>query len=147
MQGLTLCYTQYINKKYKRTGRLWESRYHSCIVDKEQYMWAVARYIEQNPTRARIVKKEEDFPYSSARAHVKGIIDEVLGEELFEEGQRKDYREFIRAAIPQEEKNRIRYSTRTGRPFGSETFVKKMEKKLDRRFILGSPGRPKKKDK
>jgi putative transposase len=147
MQGVTLCYTQYINRKYKRTGRLWESRYHSCIVDKEQYMWAVARYIEQNPTRARIVKKEEDFPYSSARAHVQGIRDEVLGEELFEERQRKDYREFIKASIPEEEKNRIRYSTRTGRPFGSETFVKKMEKKLDRIFILRPPGRPKKKGK
>jgi len=146
MQGVTLCYTQYINRKYKRTGRLWESRYHSCIVDKEQYMWAVARYIEQNPTRARIVKKGEDFPYSSARAHVQGIRDEVLGEELFEGGLRKDYREFIREDIQEEEKNRIRYSTRTGRPFGSETFVKKMEKKLDRIFILRPPGRPKKKD-
>ena len=93
MQGVTLCYTQYMNRKYKRTGRLWESRYHSCIVDKEQYMWAVARYIEQNPTRAKIVKKEEDFLYSSARAHIGGARDEVLGEELFEEEQRKDYTE------------------------------------------------------
>lgn len=147
MQGVTLCYTQYINRKYKRTGRLWESRYHSCIVDKEKYLWAVARYIEQNPTRARIVKKEEDFPYSSARAHIYNVKDAVLGEDLFEEGQRKDYREFIRTGIPEEEKNRIRYSTRTGRPFGSETFIRSMEKKLERRFILKSPGRPKKKSK
>ena len=145
MQGVTLCYTQYINKKYKRTGRLWESRYHSCIVDKERYMWAVARYIEQNPTRARIVKKEEDFPYSSARAHIHGIRDEVVGEDLFNEGQRKEYRQFLTAGIQEEERNGIRYSTRTGRPFGSETFVRRMEKKLSRRFTLRSPGRPKKK--
>jgi len=145
MQGVTLCYTQYINKKYKRTGRLWESRYHSCIVDKERYMWAVARYIEQNPTRARIVKKEEDFPYSSAMAHINGIRDEVVGEDLFNEGQRKEYRQFLRAGIQEEERNGIRYSTRTGRPFGSETFVRRMEKKLGRRFTLRSPGRPKKK--
>ena len=38
MQGLTLCYTQYVNRTYERTGRLWESRYHSCIVDKEKYL-------------------------------------------------------------------------------------------------------------
>jgi len=146
MQGVTLCYTQYMNRKYKRSGRLWESRYYSCIVDKEIYLWAVARYIEQNPTRARIVKREEDFPYSSARAHIKGIRNEVLGEDLFEEVQRKNYREFIRSGIPEEERNRIRYSTRTGRPFGSETFVKSMGKKLGRKFILMSPGRPKKKE-
>src|SRR3990172_2992129 len=52
MQGITLYYTQYFNRTYKRTGRVWESRYHSCVVDKEKYLWAVARYIEQNPVRA-----------------------------------------------------------------------------------------------
>jgi putative transposase len=51
MQGLTLCYTQYINRMYGRTGRLWESRYHSCIVDHDKYLWAVARYIRQEKKR------------------------------------------------------------------------------------------------
>ena len=36
MQGVTLCYTQYANGKYQRSGRLWESRYHSCIVDNRE---------------------------------------------------------------------------------------------------------------
>jgi putative transposase len=143
MQGVTLCYTQYINRTYKRTGRLWESRYYSCIVDKEIYLWAVARYIEQNPKRAKLVKVEEDFPYSSARAHIIGVIDAVLGEELFEEEQRKDYLEFIRASIPKREMNSIRYHTRTGRPYGNEEFLRKMEKKLKRSFALNLPGRPK----
>ncbi|HTZ19207.1 MAG TPA: transposase, partial [Dissulfurispiraceae bacterium] len=83
MQGITLCYSQYANRKYGRSGRLWESRYHSCIVDREKYLWAIARYIEQNPVRAGMVKKAEEYAYSSARAHVKGTIDRVLGEELF----------------------------------------------------------------
>lgn len=146
MQGVTLCYTQHINRKYKRTGRLWESRYHSCVVNKENYLWAVARYIEQNPKRAKIAKREEDFPYSSARAHIVGVKDEVLGEELFKEQQRKDYAAFIRAIIPKEEMNSIRYYTRTGRPFGSKEFIKKMEKKLERKFMLRPPGRPRKKE-
>lgn len=143
MQGVTLCYTQYINRTYKRTGRLWESRYYSCIVDKEIYLWAVARYIEQNPKRAKLVKVEEDFPYSSARAHIIGVRDAVLGEELFEEEQRKDYLEFIRASIPKREINSIRYHTRTGRPYGNEEFLRKMGKKLERSFALKLPGRPK----
>lgn len=108
-------------------------------------MWAVARYIEQNPVRARIVKKAEDFTYSSANAHINGIMGEILGEELFEARQRKDYRELIKLGIAEKEINGIRYHTRTGRPLGSEEFIKKMEKKLERRFILKSPGRPRKK--
>jgi putative transposase len=143
MQGVTLCYTQHINKEHKRTGRLWESRYHSCIVDKEKYLWAAARYIEQNPIRAKIVEKAEDFPYSSARAHIAGRADNILGEELFKDAQMKDYIAFIRESITEEEMNRLKYSTRTGRPFGREEFIKRMEKKLDKRFILQRPERPK----
>jgi len=143
MQGITLCYTQHINRKYEKTGRLWESRYHSCIVDREHYLWAVARYIEQNPKRAKIVKKEEEYPYSSARAHIEGRRDDILGEKLFNDNQRKDYIAFIRESITEEEIQRLKYSTRTGRPFGREEFIKRMEKKLNKRFILQRPGRPK----
>ena len=144
MQGLTLCYTQHINRTHNRTGRLWESRYHSCIVDKERYLWAVARYIEQNPLRAKMVKRAENYPFSSAQAHVTGKRDEILGEELFEERHRGDYREMLRARLSEEEMQGIRYSTKTGRPYGPRTFIETMEKKLQKRFTLRSPGRPKK---
>jgi putative transposase len=144
MQGITLCYTQYFNRTYRRTGRLWESRYHSCVVDKEKYLWAVARYIEQNPVRAKIVKKAADYPYSSARAHIQGLQDEILGEALFESRQMKDYVELMKAGIKEEEVNNIRNHTRNGRPIGSESFIVKMERKLDRIFKVRPRGRPKK---
>ena len=137
MQGITLCYTQYINRTYKRTGRLWESRYHSSIVDKEKYLWAVARYIEQNPVRGEIVNKAEDYPYSSAKAHIHGVKDEILGEALFEGRQREDYIELMKASIKEEEINNIRNHTRNGRPMGSESFIEKMEQKLDRILVGG----------
>ncbi|MEW6617727.1 MAG: transposase, partial [Patescibacteria group bacterium] len=144
MQGLTLCYTQYINRTYKRTGRLWESRYHSCIVDQEKYLWAVARYVEQNPLRAGMVKKPEDYPYSSARAHVNGSKDSVVGEELFSDDRREDYILLLRSDIPRKEIEHLRYVTKTGRPFGKERFVVEMEKKLERRLLQRPKGRPKK---
>lgn len=144
MQGLTLCYTQYVNRKYQRTGRLWESRYHSCIVDKEQYLWAVARYIEQNPVRAKIVKKAEAYPYSSAEAHVKRAEDTVLGEELFSNNRRGDYIGMLRSSLTEKEKEAISYHTRVGRPFGNDDFIYGMEKKLKRPLARRPRGRPKK---
>ena len=144
MQGVTLCYTQYVNRRYGRTGRLWESRYHSCIVDKDSYLWAVARYIETNPVRAGIVKKAEDYAYSSARYHIIGGTDDVLAEELFEETQRKDYRAFIRSILSEKDMNVIRYHTKTGRPLGDERFAEKMERKMGRKFSRKLPGRPRK---
>lgn len=144
MQGLALCYTQHINRTYERTGRLWESRYHSCIVDHEKYLWAVARYIEQNPVRAKMVERAEEYAYSSARAHVNGSEDPVLGENLFSDDGRKDYIRLLRYDMPKKEIERLRYATKTGRPLGSEDFVVEMEKKLERRLLQRPKGRPRK---
>jgi putative transposase len=142
MQGLTLCYTQYMNRIYGRTGRLWESRYYSCIVDHEMYLWAVARYIEQNPVRSGLVEKAEDYAYSGALAHIKGSKDTVLGEDLFTNESRRDYGLLLRSNVPVKEIERLRYATRTGRPFGAEGFVIQMENMLERKLLQRPKGRP-----
>ena len=107
-------------------------------------MWAVARYIEQNPVRAGLVNRAEDYPYSSARAHVNGGKDVVLGEDLFSDDSRPDYILLLRCDIPRTEIDRLRYATKTGRPFGNEGFVADMEKKLERKLLQRPKGRPRK---
>jgi putative transposase len=145
MQGVALCYTQHINRKYLRTGRLWESRYQSCIVDQEAYLWAVARYIEQNPLRAAIAESPQDYPYSSAPAHFGLQQDPVLGEYLFSEMQQNDYIEFIKSGIPDKQIKDIRQSSRTGRPLGRDKFVSDIEIRLEKRLTALPIGRPRKK--
>jgi len=142
MQGVTLCYTQHINRKYRRTGRLWGSRYYSCIVDQEVYLWAVARYIEQNPVRTMTVEFPEDYPYSSARAHAGLLQDPVLGADLFHSVQTMDYVAFLKSHVPAEELNNIRQSTRTGRPLGTGSFITEMERSLGKRLAALPVGRP-----
>jgi len=144
MQGIALCYTQHINRKYRRTGRLWESRYHSCIVDQESYLWAVARYIEQNPVRSMLVERPEEYAYSSARAHLDLFHDPILGEDLFAEGLQHGYVEFMRSAVPVEQITAIRKSSRTGRPLGTTTFVGEIERRLAKRLTALPVGRPRK---
>lgn len=144
MQGVALCYTQYFNKTYDRTGRLWESRFHSCAVQEEHYLWAVARYIEQNPVRAGITSQAEDYPYSSAKAHVMGQKDELLNEELFSHDLRQDYISLLRSHIPEKDLAAIRSDTRTGRPFGGEKFADMVGQTLNRRLTPGRAGRPRK---
>ncbi|MBI5779857.1 MAG: transposase [Planctomycetes bacterium] len=144
MQGLNVSYTRYINKRYGRTGRLLEGRYHSCIIDEEPYLWAVARYIEQNPLRAGMVKAVEDYPYSSARAHITGGSDEVLSDELITEDGRPSYIEFVKAPSPKREIERIRITTKRGMPLGGDIFVERLERRLKRRFTKKKSGRPRK---
>jgi putative transposase len=47
-------YTQYFNRRYQRTGKLWENRYKLHPVDPEVY-YVVLKYIEMNPVRAGLV--------------------------------------------------------------------------------------------
>jgi len=144
MQGVTLSYTKYRNRRYHKTGRLWESRYYSCIIDAEDYLWTVARYIEQNPVHAGIVKKAEDYPYSSARAHITAAQDEVLNEELVSAEERADYIKLIRSIITEKEAKFIRLSTKKGLPLGSDSFLKEIEGRLKVSFKNKKSGRPKK---
>ena len=60
--GLTnQVYTQYLNRKRAQSGRVWQNRFFSCLVENEHYLWAVARYIERNPLKAGLAKKKKRF--------------------------------------------------------------------------------------
>ena len=121
MQGVGLCYTQAVNRKYDRTGRLWESRYFSSVVEEERYLWAVTRYIEQNPVRAGLTTQPEEYPYSSASAHVLGTADPVIGESIVDFQETGAYSAFMQSS-PSDEINLIRRQTRLGKPIGTERF-------------------------
>jgi putative transposase len=140
-----LVYTQYFNHRYRRSGRLWQNRFFSAIIEKGSYLWSVARYIERNPVRANIVKRGEDYIWSSAKAHLLKAEDDILsGESWLEENEVIAYREFLR----QENQNiedSIRKATSAGRPLGSEQFLKILEKILERDIFPRKAGRSRKK--
>jgi putative transposase len=144
MQGITLCYTQYFNKKNDRTGRLWECRYHSTVVDEERYLWAVCRYIENNPLRARIVGKLEGYPYSSAKAHILGKQDSLLKEALFDKSELVEYKKFIKTEESKQLQEEIRHKTRSGRPLGDEGFLGTFSEKMGCNLCFRPKGRPRK---
>jgi len=53
MQSLGRKYVQHINHTYERTGTLWEGRFKSSVVSKDEYLFACCRYIELNPVSIR----------------------------------------------------------------------------------------------
>ena len=65
MRQLNMNYSIYFNKKNKRVGHLWQGRFKSWYVTDEAYLYTLMCYIEQNPLKANMVKKLEEYPYSS----------------------------------------------------------------------------------
>ncbi len=78
LQSLGRKYVQYFNRKYLRTGTLWEGRYRATIVDSENYLFACYRYIELNPVRANIVFHPKEYPWSSYHANALGQSDDLV---------------------------------------------------------------------
>ena len=145
--GLTnQVYTQYLNLKNGHSGRLWQNRFFSCIVEQDKHLWAVARYIECNPVKAGLTKKPEEYLWSSAKAHILGRKDPFLTPDSswLPSRKRKVYAEFINMP-DQKLDDAIRSSTRTGRPFGSEIFIDRLETLVQQPLRPRKPGRPPKK--
>ena len=65
-------YAQYVNKKYRRTGTLWEGRHRGSLVQAERYLLICMRYIECNPVRAQMVARPEEYRWSSYGANAWG---------------------------------------------------------------------------
>lgn len=70
MRDLNGFYTRSFNKKCGFIGHLFQGRYRSILVEKEVYLLEVSRYIHLNPVRAGIVKRPEDFRWTSFRAYL-----------------------------------------------------------------------------
>ena len=71
-------YVQYFNRRYQRTGTLWEGRHRSCVINTERYLWACYRYIEMNPVRADLVPRPEGYYWSSYARNALGVQGELI---------------------------------------------------------------------
>ncbi len=58
-------YSRYFNTKHKRGGPLWEGKFKNVLVETDEQLLHLTRYIHLNPTSAGLVKKPEEWPYSS----------------------------------------------------------------------------------
>ncbi len=137
--GLTnQVYTQYLNRKLNQSGRIWQNRFFSCVVENDNYLWAVARYIERNPVQAGMVERAEEFYWSISNAHITGAHNLFLGTTSCLDGKKQsEYAEFV--MTEDDETNRaIQLATRTGRPFGSDSFVDMLEFQLQQSESTGS---------
>lgn len=71
-------YVRYINRKYGRTGTLWDGRYKFSTIDSDAYLLACYRYIELNPVRAGLVRRPQDYEWSSYRCNAFGQPNPML---------------------------------------------------------------------
>jgi putative transposase len=151
MKHLGQRYVQYFNRTHGRTGTLWEGRYRSCLAGDSAYVLACYRYIELNPVRAGMVRRPQDYPWSSYHANAEGGLDPLVAPHEDYQGlghtdelRRSEYRRLIATQLAPGLIEDIRRATQGNYVVGPESVQNAMSEALQRRVTPGSPGRPKK---
>jgi len=108
MRQINSNYATFFNKKYHRTGHLWQGRYKSWYVTQEIYLYMLFRYIEHNPVKANMVKSVGDYPYSFAHTLLHNLqIPCTNGSVLAREFTSDTLQEFLEIDLSKEELHRL----------------------------------------
>lgn len=112
-------YTRYFNTKYNRKGPLWQGRSKKILVESDEQLLHLTRYIHLNPTTSYLVDKPEDWDYSSYGEYIKTLnntinickFDDFLDIDL------EEYRDFVEDTIDyQRNLKKIKDLTLEGKP-------------------------------
>lgn len=130
------------NRKHGRTGHLLQGRYHSSPLSEDHY-WTALRYVELNPRRAKLVRRAEDFAFSSARARLAGKPDPFVVMAAIATRKKftsDEWRIFLEIPDPQSE-DALRKAEPSSLPCGRSDWIQDLEKHFHRKLAWSPPGR------
>ena len=149
MRDLGQRYVQYFNRRYERSGTLWEGRFRSCVAESAAYVLACYRYIELNPVRAGIVRQPAAYPWSSYAVNAGVRTDPLISPHMEFNALGNDfparqaaYRSLVDGALHPSLIDAIRSATNGGYPLVSEAFKSSMTTPQGRTKERRRPGRP-----
>ena len=134
MRHLNGVYTQRFNRAHARVGHVMQGRYKSILVEKDDYLLELARYVVLNPVHAKMVRSAGDWKWSSYRATagqeqspqflmVEWLLSQFCGDLAEAINQ---YRRFVR----QGRGAQVWEALRGGVLMGSDRFVQEMSPRL-----------------
>ena len=142
---------QSIDRTYRRSGTLWDSRDKSSQVEADHDLLRCQRSIELNPVRAGLVDDPADSRWSSDRANGLGQADALLTPhagyralDADEVARQVAYRALFRSELDKEALADIRLALNQGQPLGKGRFLETIEKMTGQRRGVRPRGRPRK---
>ncbi|HEX8572787.1 MAG TPA: transposase [Allosphingosinicella sp.] len=133
-------YSATVNQRWGWKGHLWQERFGSFPMD-EAWLIACARYVELNPVRAGLVRRPEDWRWSSASAHL-GLGPDALGESGALLERIPHWRGLLDGGLDDAALAAIRARERTGHALGSAAFLESVKARLGREVAPRPRGRP-----
>jgi putative transposase len=140
MKNLGQRYVQAINRRWQRSGPLWEGRYKACLVDTNMYALNCQAYIERNPVRAGMVRHPAEYRWSSHRVTALGAPSNLItphgayvGLSAETLSRRLIYRALFEHGQPDSVVQEIRSAIQGGFAYGSPEFIERLSQFVGRR--------------
>ncbi|WP_341938815.1 transposase [Marinimicrobium sp. C2-29] len=145
-------YAQFVNRKYERTGTLWEGRHRASLIETGRYLLCCYRYIELNPVRAGMVSAPEEYPWSSYAANALNQESWIVPHSDYlslgstEEARSQNYQSLFNQQLNHEDIKRFRKGAHYCHPVGSQAFLEEVESRYNLRVGKMGLGRPRKRE-
>ena len=145
MRWITVTHTQrwHAHRHSSGTGPVYQGRFKSFPVQTDEHFMTVARYVERNAVRAKLVERAEEWMWSSAYRVARQ--DDKLVEFLspWPMDRPQNWIELLNEPDRASQLDDLRSSAQRGRPFGSEDWIIIVAKQLRLEAALRPRGRPK----
>ncbi len=128
---------------YQTSGRIWQGRFKSFVIQQDNHLLTVLRYAERNPVRANLVPSAIDWPWSSFRARMATASNSVIDSPPIDLPY--DWEDFVNQPLTEKELEEIRLRVNRQIPYGNKVWHKKICKELGLDPVFRLKGRPKKK--
>jgi putative transposase len=124
-------------------GHLYQGRYKSFLCQRDSHFLILVRYVERNAKQANLVKRAEDWQWSSAWRRDKGTGKQQKILSPWPVEMPREYLSWLNRPQSEKEEKAIELATQKGSPFGAEGWLKRAVKKYNLESTLHFPGRPK----
>jgi putative transposase len=131
MQWLLTSHVRRYHRHYHSSGHVWQGRFKSFPVQRDEHLVTVLRYVAQNPVRAGLASSPAEWIWSSAKR--KDLVDPLL----------IDVPPDLDIPLSSDELDRLHESVSRQRPYGSPSWQEEIAKKLGLLVSMRPRGRPK----
>ena len=145
LRWITVTHTQrwHAHHQTAGTGPVYQGRFKSFPVQSDAHFLTVARYVERNALRAKLVDRAEDWQWGSLWRRTHGDSQKTAWLSDWPVDRPRDWVVRVNRSQGASELETLRTSVQRGRPFGEESWVRRMAKRFDLESTLRPRGRPK----
>lgn len=141
MQWLMTSHVRRYHAHYHSSGHVWQGRFKSFIVQKDEHFLKAMRYVERNALKAGLVKRAQNWRFGSLYWRTAGRQLGLLSDWPVQRPRR--WREMVNRPQNETELEALRRCVQRGRPYGDDRWVTRAAKQYDLETTLRPRGRPK----